>query len=126
MNTAYTYLSMGMLRYQTVTSGSPGGSVTRYETVTNAPSVDALNGLGEQIGGSLGFLAGGVPLVAGVDYNTIPSPNGTIYHGPTRVTGLGSPGGEVHAMQGNTTSYEQTEFNIFDLINQLYELIMEW
>ena len=109
------------------TTGSFGGSVTRYESITCAPSIDKLEGLGYQIGGSYGALIYGVPVSSGGDVNIIPDDElDKVYFGATFDAGLGTPGGEFHVGLSDTVNVEHARFNIFDIANALYIKIMEW
>ena len=110
-----------------VTGGSPGISATSYKTVTNAPNIRKLNGIGGQVGGSVAALVYGAPVFIGGDINIIPdSDSTTIYHGITSNVGIGTPGGELHVEWGETYTWEQTEFNVFDVAKAIYVKIMEW
>ena len=110
-----------------LTGGSPGASVTAYQSITNAPSIDKLEGSGYQIGGSAGVTAYGVPVAVGGDFNIIPDGVlNTTYFGATSTVGFGTPGGEFHVEWSETATWNATRFNIFDLANYLYIKIMEW
>ena len=110
-----------------VTGGSPGASITAYQSVTNAPSIDKLEGSGYQIGGSVGVPVYGVPLAAGGDFNIIPdSALNTTYLGATTNVGFGTHGGEFHVEKGETATWNATRFNIFDVAENIYIKIMEW
>ena len=110
-----------------VTGGSPGISATSYKTVTNAPNIRKLNGIGGQVGGSVAALVYGAPVFIGGDINIIPDSDSTkIYHGITSNVGIGTPGGELHVEWGETYTWEQTEFNVFDVAKAIYVKIMEW
>ena len=110
-----------------IATGDPGKSITTYTTVTNAPSVDNLTGLGYQIGGSFGALIYDVPVTGGLDFNIIPDPDeNQIYYGITENVGFGTPGGEFHVEWGETASWEATRVNVFDIAKGLYIKIMEW
>ena len=110
-----------------VTGGSPGASITTYKTVTNAPSIKKLEGPGYQIGGSVAVPVFGVPLAAGADLNIIPDTElNKTYYGATSNVGLGTPGGEIHAEWGETVTWDQTQFNVFDVAKTIYIKIMEW
>ena len=110
-----------------VTGGTPGISATSYKTVTNAPNISKLNGIGGQVGGSVATLVYGAPVFIGGDLNIIPDPDSTtIYHGITSNVGIGTPGGELHVEWGETYTWEQTEFNVFDVAKAIYVKIMEW
>ena len=110
-----------------VTGGSPSASISVYHSVTNAPSIDKLEGPGYQIGGSIGAPVYGVPLVAGFDFNILPDDVlNTAYVGLTGTFGLGTPGGEFHVEWGETTTWNTTRINIFDWAEDIYDRIMEW
>ena len=109
------------------TGGSPGASITAYRSVTTAPSIYKLNGLGYQIGGSVGIPVQGIPLAVGGDFNIIPDDIlNTIYLGATTNVGFGTPGGEFHVEWGETATWTATQFNIFDVAENIYIKIMEW
>ena len=106
---------------------SHGFSVTKYESVSNAPSVDNLTGPGYQIGASGGAVLDFVPIAAGGDFNIIPdAKTGEVYFGVTTNRGFGTPGFEAHAGVNQTVTIPGTEFNIFDLARKIYDKIMEW
>ena len=92
----------------TFTSGIGTGNFTDlsfgiYQTVTNAPGVDKLDGYGIQCGGSAGTVVEGVPIFAGADLNIIPD-GSKVYGGVTSSFGVGSPGVDIHVQQGYTWS----------------------
>ena len=110
-----------------VTGGSPGISITAYESISNAPSIDNLEGLGYQVGGSAGFPVYGVPVAVGGDFNIIPdSAKNNTYLGVTSNVGFGTSGAEFHVEWGETVTWNATRFNIFDVARNLYAKIMEW
>ena len=110
-----------------VTGGSPGASITAYRTVTNAPNIKKLEGPGYQIGGSVGVPVYGIPLAAGGDFSIIPDTElNKTYFGATTNMGLGTPGGEFHVEWGETATWNQTQFNVFDVAKTIYIKIMEW
>lgn len=110
-----------------ITGGSPGISVTGYRSITNAPSINKLNEFGCQMGGSLGIPVGAVPVAIGGDFNIIPDDTlGRTYLGVTGNLGFGTPGGEFHTEWGSTTTWDFTQFNIFDVAENVYSKIMEW
>jgi hypothetical protein len=110
-----------------VTGGTPSASITLYQSKTNAPNINKLNGLGYQIGASAGIPVGIVSVAGGADFNIIPdSKTGKYYYGMTTNLGLGIPGAELHVELGNTATCDITQFNIFDLIDQFCMNIMEW
>ncbi|MBQ6262606.1 MAG: carbohydrate binding domain-containing protein [Clostridia bacterium] len=115
------------LQYSTVVGGSssPGVSLTEYNTLTNAPKIENLQGDGFQLGVSAGAYVEGVPVSAGADINLIPDPNeGKLYKGGTLSGGFGSPGFEAHGEKSNTHTIFKT--NIFNTARSIYHLIMEW
>ena len=107
------------------TGGTPGMSVTAYQTVTNAQTIHDLNGPGYQIGGSVGVPVYGIPLVVGGDFNILPNSKNTNYYGVTTNVGFGTPGAEFHVEWGETQTYT-TQFNIFDWMKTVYTEIMGW
>ena len=110
-----------------VTGGTPSASITVYQSRTNAPNINKLEGLGYQLGGSAGIPVGGVPLAGGADFNIIPdSATGKNYYGTTTSFGVGIPGAELHVEWGNTATWNATQFNIFESIDQWCINIMEW
>ena len=107
-----------------VTTSDAGWSVARYRTVTNAPSIAALEGEGYQIGGSIAVPFEGVPVFVGEDLNIIPGSEGN-YYGVTNYVGIASSAGaEGHIQWGTTDTI--VSFNIFEEIDELYNSIMEW
>ena len=107
------------------TGGTPGMSVTAYQTVTNAQIIHDLNGPGYQIGGSVGVPVYGIPLVVGGDFNILPNSKNTNYYGVTTNVGFGTPGAEFHVEWGETQTCT-TQFNIFDWMKTVYTEIMGW
>lgn len=79
------------------------------------------------MGGSVAVPVFGVPLAAGADLNIIPDTElNKTYYGATSNVGLGTPGGEIHAEWGETVTWDQTQFNVFDVAKTIYIKIMEW
>ena len=108
-----------------ITGGTPGISLTAYNMITNAPTIENLEGPGYQIGGSLGVPVYGVPLNAGAEVNIIPDrKSNNAYFGATGSLGFGVPGGELHVEWGETVTL--AKLNIFDLAAEIYTRIMEW
>ena len=106
---------------------SAGAAITGYITRTNAPNIDALEGLGAQLGGSVGAPVFGVPIVLGADVNIIPDPGKKkVYTGSTGNIGFGFPGAEAHVEWGETATLGGARINIFDIADQLYNRIMGW
>lgn len=110
-----------------VTGGSPSVSITTYRNVTNAPNIKKLNGSGYQVGGSAGVPIYGVPIALGGDFNIMPDTElNKVYYGATSNIGFGTPGGEIHVEWGETATWRQTQFNVFDVAKGIYVKIMEW
>ncbi len=112
-----------------VMTGDPSASVTLYQTITNAPSVKKLSedNLAYQVGGTAGVPVYGVPLAFGGDLVVIPDTNESrTYYGGTANVGFGSPGGEFHIEWGKTVSLQNNEYNIFDDLEKIYQVIMGW
>ena len=110
-----------------VTGGSPGASITTYQMVTNAQSIKKLEDAGYQMGGSMGIPVYGVPIATGGDFNIIPDTElNKTYLGVTSNVGVGTPGIEFHVEWGETATWRQTQFNVFDSAKTIYVKIMEW
>ena len=110
-----------------VTCGSPSISITAYQSVTNAPTIENLQGPSYQIGGMIGIPVYGVPLAVGGDFNILEDTElHRVYLGSTRNVGFGTPGGEFHVEWGETATLNSTRFNIFDIAQNLYTNIMGW
>ncbi|MBQ7106887.1 MAG: RHS repeat-associated core domain-containing protein, partial [Clostridia bacterium] len=108
-------------------STAKGWSGIVYNTVTNAPDINYLEGQGYQVGGLYGWNIGYVPVVAGGDVNIIPTPNADeTYFGGTFNTGFGSPGFEGHIDWSNTGTLPGSQFNVFNCCRNIYYAIMEW
>ena len=109
-----------------VTTGS-GASATLYQSITNAPSIKKLEGPAYQFGGSFGFPVYGVPLSAGGDFNIIPdSELNKTYFGMSTNAGFGTPGLEFHVEWGETATWTITQFNVYEVMGDVYSMIMEW
>ena len=109
------------------TGGSPGFSITAYQSTTNAPNINYLEGSGYQIGGSAGFPVHGIPVAVGGDFNIIPDAYAnSAYFGATTNIGFGTPGGEFHVEWSETATWGYSQFNIFDVAEKIYTRIMEW
>lgn len=103
-----------------LTGGSPGAAVTSFNTITNAPNIDSLNGMSYQIGASGGTVIEGVPIVAIADFNLIPGQtNNDLYYGGTVGAGFGTPGIEGHVTMSNTVTWDETKFNVFDVAEKI-------
>ena len=95
--------------------GTMGASISSYETITNAPSVDYLNEYSFDIGGSFSAVVfGGSEIISIPDKD----PN-KMYYGITRYGGIGTPGVEFHVGMGYTTTF--FKLNIFEVISELFE-----
>ena len=106
------------------TVGTSGISLTRYTSVTNAPSVNKLTEESYQTGGTI-TPSKKLPIVVGGDAVTMrDSERNEDYYGLTANIGVGSPGAEVHTELGYTITL--TKFNIFDAAQSVYDSIMEW
>lgn len=107
-------------------TGSPSLSITGYQSITNAPNVNKLNGPSYQIGASAGVPIYGVPVAVGGDFNIIPDTDDEdVYYGLTTNVGIAaSTGVEAHVEWGETATLLQ--FNIFDIADNIYTKIMEW
>ena len=111
------------------TSPTLSVSISRYDSVTNAPTVNDLNGPSYQLGGSFTFPVEGVNLVGGTDLNVIPNDSNSYYYGLTTCTGLalvGTPGLEGHLGQSITETIPYSQINVFDITDYIYNRIMEW
>ena len=109
------------------TGGSPGVSITGYDSITNAPSVDNLSGFGIQMGGTLAVPVENIPLAVGGDFNILEdSANDCYYFGLTTNGGFGTPGAELHIELNETVIFKKTKKNIFDIAENIYIKIMEW
>ena len=107
-----------------ITSSNPGWSATSYQTITNAPSIERLEGEGYQIGGSFGMPVYGVPLSAGRDFVFIPyQDNNGSYFGLSRTDGFGSPGFEGHGEMSYTWTLGR--FNVYSIAEMLLTSILE-
>ena len=110
-----------------ITGGDPGISITRYQSVTNAPNIDKLNDAYYQVGGSIAVPIEGVPVAAGGDVMFMPDPGlNTGYFGLTGNVGFGTPGKEFHVEWGTTVTLPYTQFNVYDVARSVYIKIMEW
>ncbi len=110
-----------------VTGGNPSISITNYRSITNAPSINKLDGECFQAGGSIAVPVEGVPLAAGGDLMFMPNNKQSMgYFGLTCNGGFGTPGGELHIEWGKTVTIRNTVFNIYDVAQNVYIKIMEW
>ena len=95
-----------------------GVSFTFFAMTTNAPSVDDLQGIGYQYGGSIsdGFCIGG-------DGILIPNEDKKqVYTGHDINIGVSSPGCEVHVIRGKTKNIT-CKVNIFELIREIHQKV---
>ena len=110
-----------------ITGGDPSISITRYQSVTNAPNIDKLNDAYYQMGGSVANLVDGVPVAAGGDVMFMPDTElNTVYFGLTGNVGFGTPGKEFHVEWGTTVTLPYTQFNVYEVARSVYIKIMEW
>ena len=110
-----------------ITGGDPGISITRYQSVTNAPNIDKLNDVYYQAGGSIAVPIEGVPVAAGGDVMFMPDPElNTRYFGLTGNVGFGTPGKEFHVEWGKTGTLPHPQFNVYEVARSVYIKIMEW
>lgn len=98
--------------------------------VTNAPSVNELNGPGYQFGGSANIPIPSAPvsISAGREFNVIPDVDkNTTYYGLTTFSGIAPP---VPSFEGRAewgeTSSETFSFTVFGVMENVYVRIMEW
>ena len=103
-------------------TGSPSLSACSLITITEAPTIDYLNGPSFQIGGSVDVKGVSV----GAEYTGMMDSKGEVYSGLTATAGVGfvfpSPG-EIH-MDITRTRVEGV--NVFDEIDDVCTKIMEW
>ena len=110
-----------------ITGGSSGVSITAYQSITNAPNVNKLEGSAYQLGASGGVPINGFPFAMGCDLEIIPDSNlNTSYLGLTTNLGIGTPGGELHVSKSKTNTWNNIQFNVFDIAEKIYNRIMEW
>ena len=110
-----------------ITGGDPGISITRYQSVTNAPNIDKLNGAYYQVGGSMAVPVEGIPVAVGGDVMFMPDAElNTEYFGLTGNVGFGTPGMEFHVEWGTTVTLPRTQFNVYEVARSVYIKIMEW
>ena len=110
-----------------ITGGNPGISITRYQSVTNAPNIDKLNDAYYQVGGSIAVPIEDVPIAVGGDVMFMPDPAlNTGYFGLTGNVGFCTPGKEFHVEWGTTVTLPYTQFNIYEVARFVYIKIMEW
>lgn len=102
-------------------------SDTAYQSITNAPRLDNLQGFGYQLGGTADAIVYGVPIAAGGDINLIQDDmNNKMYFGTTSNLGFGTSGAELHVEWGKTGIWDVGRFNIFESAEQIYMKIMDW
>ena len=110
-----------------ITGGDQGLSITRYRSITNAPSINKLNDAYYQVGGSIAKTINGIPAAVGGDIMIMPDQElNTEYFGLTGNVGFGTEGKEFHVEWGTTITAPSTQFNIYDVARSVYDKIMEW
>lgn len=101
--------------YGGVSTGSPGASLQLYNTITTAPDVTKLRGMGYNIG--VGIAAGAAVTA---DVVIIPDDeNGTTYWGGSAAGGIGG-GADVHVLWGDTKPFLNLRFNIYDVLENVF------
>ena len=111
-------------------NSTPTASIGNFSMVSNAPSVNELNGDGYQLGGSASvpLLPVPVSINVGRDLNIIPNiKQNSNYYGLSSFVGISPPtlSVEGHAEWGKTGS-TIIQFNVFDVMQKIYIKIMEW
>ena len=107
-------------------------SGTQYTSVTNAPSIDNLEGSAYSGGTDVSIPIPKTPIsgVASGELNVMPDlSSGKQYYGITRSAGVGYPasmGKGIHVLTSNTATIKATKFNIFDAVNSAYTTVMGW
>ena len=101
--------------------GTPIASASVYQTVTTAPDIYKQRGMSTQIGGSADVCGVSV----GAEYSFFKdSETNKIYHSGTVLVGIGVPiPAELHGEIGYSYVYG---FNLYDAIEDIYIIIMEW
>ena len=112
------------------TNGTLSGAVGNFSMITNAPTVNELNGSGYQIGASASIPIPPSPIAISVgrDVNIIPNSKlNTNYYGLSSFTGIAPPypSTELHFEWGETGS-AFLQFNVFNVMQNIYVRIMEW
>ena len=112
------------------TNGTLSGAVGNFSMITNAPTVNELNGSGYQIGASASIPIPPSPIAISVgrDVNIIPNSKlNTNYYGLSSFTGIAPPypSTELHFEWGETGS-AFLQFNVFNVMQNIYIRIMEW
>ncbi|WP_343252806.1 RHS repeat-associated core domain-containing protein [Ligaoa zhengdingensis] len=103
-----------------------GFAFMRFNTVTNAPTVDDLLGPAFQLGASYGTLLEGIPFGGSFDFTAFKTNEDIIYGGGTLAAGFMSPGSDIHIGGAFTNELEGTKINIFDSANIIYNWILGW
>lgn len=113
--------------YSTTVTVSSGSAIAVYDTITNAQDTTNLEGIGYQVGGSVGIpVPAPISVVAGADFNIIPSSEkNNNYYGVTIFTGISPPNAtsDFHVGAGETVTV--CKFNVFDVMRNVYIRIME-
>ena len=108
-----------------VHTGSPSLSISGFSSITNAPTVEELNGPYYNTGGSFATIVEGVPIYAGGDvillYN---AEKDEYYTGLLERVGVSNPGVEFHQGWGET--WTLWRINVIDCIDYINNMIMEW
>ena len=106
-------------------TGTPSAAVSAYGSITNASSVDKLDGPYYIAGGSAAALVEGVPIYGGIDGLLLhDEKNDAYFYGLSQKIGTGVPGAEVHSGWGETWTIWRT--NLFEEIDRIHKKIMEW
>ena len=88
----------------------------------DAPTISKLEGMGYQLGGSVGIISpSGFGVLAGGEFNIIDAyeSDDKLYHGATGILGITkSPGAELHVEMSDTQT--RASFNIYELLSSLY------
>lgn len=113
------------------TTGTPSASASVYTSITNAPTVYHLEGMGYQAGSSVSVPISKLPvaLATGQDLLLIPDiENNDLYFGALTSVGISTQteklSGEVHV--GISHTFTLFSFNIFNVFDDVYSKIMEW
>ena len=113
--------NIGFLFSRSLYAGSPSLSLSVYRTITNAPSIEKLDGMSMVAGGSVDVYGVSV----GGEF-TVFSDNQTndVYLGGTVSAGVGAPIPiEFH---GGLSWSNVWMFNVFDVLDELYDRINAW
>lgn len=103
--------------------GLPGASISRFDTITNAPDIYKLKGYAGQAGGSVAV----GPFSIGTEtefFRDADTDEG--YLGQTLNSGLGLSLPVPVEMHGGAGASQVVGFNIFDVIEDVCDTIIEW